>query len=71
MNTRIEINPNICHGNPVIKNTRVLVTNILADLAAGNSYDDIISDYPGITSEDITAALSFSSELAKFETIQF
>jgi uncharacterized protein (DUF433 family) len=32
---RISINPNVCHGKPVIKNTRVLVSNILADLATG------------------------------------
>lgn len=40
MNTRIKINPNICHGNPVIRNTRVLVSNILADLAA-IIYDEV------------------------------
>lgn len=71
MNTRIEINPNICHGNPVIKNTRVLVSNILADLAAGQSYQSIIENYPNITKNDISAVLDFSSELMQFETIPF
>ena len=71
MNSRIEINPNICHGNPVIKNTRVLVANILADLAAGNSYQAIIQNYPNIAEEDIKAALIFSSELAQFEIISY
>ena len=71
MNTRIEINPNICHGNPVIRNTRVLVSNILADLAQGQTYEAIIDNYPNITKEDISAALNFSSELMQFETIPF
>lgn len=71
MNSRIEINPNICHGNPVIKNTRVLVSNILADLAAGNTYQEIIQNYPNITEDDIKAVLDFSSELTQFETIPY
>ena len=68
LNERIEINPNICHGKPVIRNTRVLISNILADLAVGCSYDEIIRNYSNITEEDIKAALAFSSELTKFET---
>ena len=71
MNTRIEINPNICHGNPVIRNTRVLVSNILADLAAGQTYQLIIENYPNVTQNDISAVLDFSSELMQFETIPF
>ena len=62
MNARIEINPNICHGNPVIKNTRVLFSNILADLAHGSTYLEIIENYPNITKEDIKAVLDFSSD---------
>lgn len=69
MNTRISIDPAVCHGKPVIKNTRVLVSNILSDLAAGLSYDEIIGNYPNITAEDIRAALEFASELARFESM--
>lgn len=68
---RISINPNICHGKPVIKNTRVLASNILADLAAGQSYEEIIENYPNITSEDIRAALEFGSQLAQFESMLY
>jgi uncharacterized protein (DUF433 family) len=71
MNSRIEINPNICHGNPVIRNTRVLVSNILADLAEGQTHQYIIESYPNITQEDILAVFDFSSELMQFETIPF
>jgi len=66
---RISINPNVCHGKPVIKNTRVLVSNILADLAAGLSYDEIIINYPNLTPDDIQAALVFGSKLAQFEGV--
>jgi uncharacterized protein (DUF433 family) len=71
INSRIEINPNIYHGNPVIKNTRVLVSNILADLATGSTYQEIIQNYPNIKEEDIKAVLDFSSELTQFETIPY
>ena len=71
MNKRININPEICHGNPVIRNTRVLVANILAELAAGQTYEQIIENYPNIIKEDISAVLDFSSELMQFETIPY
>lgn len=69
MHDRIEINPAICHGKPVIRNTRILVSNILADLAEGLSFEEVIANYPGLQQDDIKAALSFSSELACFETV--
>ncbi len=71
MNSRIEINSQICHGNPVIKKTRVLVANILAELATGLTYEQIIENYPNITTADISAALDFSSEFMHFETIPY
>ena len=71
MNSRITIDPQVCHGKPVIKNTRVLVRNILSDLAAGIPHSEIIANYPSITEEDIKAALEFGSELANFEIISY
>ena len=46
MNERISINPSICHGKPVIKNTRILISNILSDLASGESFSNILQNYP-------------------------
>jgi uncharacterized protein (DUF433 family) len=69
MNDRISISPSVCHGRPVIKGTRVLVSNILAALAAGEAVETILTDYPGITRQDIAAALAFASELARFEEL--
>ncbi|MBD3393375.1 MAG: DUF433 domain-containing protein [Chitinivibrionales bacterium] len=69
MNARIAIDPAVCHGKPVIRKTRVLVANILADLAAGQTHERIIENYPNVTEDDIKAALEFGSELANFETL--
>ncbi len=69
MNDRISILPGVCHGKPVIRGTRVLVSNILGALAANETIDDILQDYPNITREDIGAALTFASELSQFEEL--
>ena len=68
MKSRITIDPNICHGKPVITGTRVLVSNILSSLASGESLESIIADYPNIEKEDVLDALAFSSELSRFES---
>lgn len=66
MNTRISINPNICHGKPVIAGTRVLVSDILASLAAGETTSEILENYPSLTEADIRVAWEFGCELAQF-----
>ena len=71
MNDRILISPNICHGKPVIKNTRVLISNILGALSSGDTIEDILEDYPNITHQDILAALQFGSQLCSFETFSY
>ncbi len=71
MSDRIDSDPNVCHGKPVIKGTRVLVGNILGALAAGQSHADIIEDYPNITEEDIRAALDFAGQLSQFESMPY
>jgi uncharacterized protein (DUF433 family) len=67
MNERISINPNICHGKPVIRGTRVLVSNILGALAGGDTLEEVLEDYPNVTREDLLAALEFASQLSRFE----
>jgi uncharacterized protein (DUF433 family) len=62
MHDRIEINPLIRHGQPVIKGTRVPVTRILAEVAAGTEFAEIQRQY-GVTDEDIRAAVAFANEL--------
>ncbi len=58
---RIEINPLICSGKPVIRGTRVIVSDLLNQLAAGQTFDDLKRGYPGLANEDIRAALEFAA----------
>jgi uncharacterized protein (DUF433 family) len=62
MNDRIEINPEIRHGQPVIKGTRVPVTRVLAEVAEGTPFEEIQKQYD-VTLEDIRAAVAFANEL--------
>jgi len=61
---RITIDPNICHGKPCIKGTRIIVSVILDNLANGMKEEDILSSYPSLTSEDIQAAIAYAAELS-------
>ena len=66
MNERIEIDPNICHGQPCIKGTRIMVYLILELLEAGLTADDIIRDYyPNLAPEDIKACIHYAASLIK------
>lgn len=57
---RIEINPQVMLGKPVIRGTRVTVEILLEKLAAGASLDEILADYPGLEREDVLAALGYA-----------
>jgi len=57
---RIELNPRVCNGKPVIKGTRIPVSVILEQLAEGESWDAILSGYPELAREDIHAVLDYA-----------
>lgn len=57
---RIEINPKVCNGKPVVKGTRIPISVILEQLAEGESWDKILGGYPELTKEDIHAALHYA-----------
>lgn len=63
MDNHIEVRPEICHGKPVIRGTRIMVRNILGSLAGGDSVDDILKSYPELSREDISAAIAYAIEL--------
>jgi uncharacterized protein (DUF433 family) len=69
--SRISIDAKVCHGKPVIRGTRVLVANILGALAAGQSREEILEDYPPIKNADIDAALAFATEMTQFESFDY
>lgn len=60
MHERIEMNPKIMGGKPVIRGTRVPVEAILRKLGAGMCEDEILTDHPHLTVADIWAAQAFS-----------
>lgn len=62
---RISIDPDICNGQPVIRGTRITVRTVLEFLAAGDSIEEVLAEYPSLSREDILACLKFSAELMK------
>ncbi len=60
---RIAVDPQICSGKPVIKGTRIMVRNVLSMLRAGKTTDEVLVSYPGISKEDIAAAVDYAIEL--------
>lgn len=61
----ITVNPAICHGRACITGTRIMVSVVLDNLAAGLSVPEIISSYPTLTPEAIQAAMAYAAELAR------
>ncbi len=59
---RIEINPDIMFGKPVIRNTRITVEHILRKLAGGMTSEEIIIDHPHLKPKDIYAAQDFAAD---------
>ena len=61
---RITIDPDRMHGRPCIRNLRITVTDVLELLAAGQSRESILKDYPYLESADIDAVLAFAARQA-------
>lgn len=59
---RIEWDPRVCNGKPVISGTRIPVTVILGQVAEGVSWEQLLLDYPELEKEDIRAALFYARE---------
>lgn len=68
---RIEVNPDIMFGKPVIKGTRITVEQILHKLADGMTQDEIIADHPHLTVADIKAAQHFAADYLGSDEIVF
>ena len=69
MKNRIEINPAVLGGKPVIKGTRIPVYLILDLIAAGKTINDILKEYSALTEKDVVAAIEYASSLLKREEI--
>ncbi len=64
LSERIVVDSKILAGKPVIRGTRLAIEFILELLAAGQSENDVLANYPGLAREDILACLSYASYLA-------
>lgn len=69
MHERIEVNPEVMLGKPVIRGTRIPVELILRKLSEGATETDLLDAYPRLTREDIQAALAYAASSLAHETI--
>ena len=67
---RISINPNVCHGKPCIKGTRIMISIILDYLTVGETIETILKEYPTLKEEDIRAAMAYAAWLVHEEELQ-
>ncbi len=69
MNNRIASDPQICGGEPCIVGTRISVSVILSHLATGESYDEILQNFPRLKYEDILAVLDYAAFLSQEKAV--
>ena len=62
---KIVRNPQICGGEPVFRGARVTLRTVLASLAAGDSVEDILADFPALNAEHVRAAIAFVAASAE------
>ena len=63
MSERIVINPEICNGRPVVRGTRITAQTVLEFLAAGDSVEDVLEEYPTLTRADVQACLDYAARV--------
>ena len=66
---RIEINPKVMLGKPVIRGTRIPIELLLRKLGEGASEQDLLAAYPRLTQEDIRAAITYAADVVGHEEI--
>lgn len=65
---RVEINPKVMLGKPVIRGTRIPVELVLRKLGEGATREDLLEAYPRLTREDIQAAIRYAADVLGFKT---
>ena len=66
---RIELDPAVLQGKPVVRGTRIPVEDILRKLSEGASEADLLDAYPRLTREDIHAVLRYAADSVAHEVI--
>jgi len=69
MRDRIEINPLVMQGKPVVRDTRIPVELLLRKLSEGASVEDLLDAYPRLTGDDIRACLAYAADTIAHETV--
>ena len=64
MTSRIELNPEICNGRPVIRGTRITVDTVLGYLSAGDSADDVLQAHPRLEMADVLACIDYARRVS-------
>mgnify|MGYP001767001048 CR=1 FL=1 len=67
---RIHSDPEVCHGRVCVRGTRIPVSVVLDNLAAGLTPEAIVEDYPSLTVDDIRAAQAYAAQLAREHIIE-
>ncbi|MGH7486038.1 MAG: DUF433 domain-containing protein [bacterium] len=68
-NPHVTVDQNICHGQACVSGTRILVSVVLDNLAAGVSAPEILQSYPRLTLESIHACIAYAADLAREEVV--
>lgn len=63
MSDRIAVQADVCGGKPVVRGTRIAVQTVLEFLAAGDSVEEVLEEYPSLTRKDVQACLNYASRL--------
>ena len=66
--SRITIDPEICHGKPTIRGLRYPVESILEYLAAGDSFEELLAEFPDLEREDLQACIEFAAQSLKLKS---
>ena len=66
--SRITIDPDICHGKPAIRHLRYPVESILEYMAAGDTFEDLLAEFPDLEREDLQACLEFAAQSLKLKS---
>ena len=66
--SRITIDPEICHGKPAIRHLRYPVESILEYLVAGDTFEDLLAEFPDLERDDLRACLEFAAQSLKLKS---
>ena len=67
--SRITIDPNVCHGKPVIRGLRYPVESMLEYLAGGDSFEEVLAEFPDLEREDLQACIQFAAQSLKLKSL--